>query len=34
LVFEAGKQIEFVKEAQDFSGGKNVTVRSRLASVI
>lgn len=34
LLFEGGKKLEFVKEACDWSGGKNVPVNSRLAAVL
>lgn len=33
LLFEGGKQLDFVKEARDFSGRKNVPVNSRLAII-
>jgi phosphatidylserine decarboxylase len=34
LLFEGGRKLEFVPEARDFSGGKNVPVNSRLATVV
>lgn len=33
LLFEAGKKLLFVDEARDFSGGKNIPVCSRLATI-
>lgn len=34
LLFEGGKKLEFVKEARNFKGGKNLPVNSRLATIV
>ncbi|KAK5129614.1 hypothetical protein LTR08_003013 [Meristemomyces frigidus] len=34
LLFERGKKVEFVEAAKQFSGGKNIPVNSRLATIV
>jgi phosphatidylserine decarboxylase len=34
LIFEKGRNVEFVAAARDHSGGKNVPVRARLATIV
>ncbi|KAK5114385.1 hypothetical protein LTR85_010207 [Meristemomyces frigidus] len=34
LLFESGKKVEFVGAAKKFSGGKNIAVNSRLATIV